>query len=192
MKKIGLTGGIGCGKTTISKIFQIIGTPIYNSDKAAKKILNQNILVKQKIINHFGTKILTKKKLDNKKIANIIFKKKEKLKIINSIIHPLVKEDFTNWCEKQKGIYIIKESALIFNSNTYKELDHVIFVKSPLELRIKRIQSRDKKNEQEIFSIIKNQSSDDFLEKKCDYTITNDENSFLIEQVFKLHELFIK
>ena len=192
MKKIGLTGGIGCGKTTISKIFQIIGTPIYNSDEAAKKILNQNTSVKQKIKNHFGIKVLTNNKLDNKKIANIIFKQKEKLKIINSIIHPLVKEDFTNWCEKQKAMYIIKESALIFNSNAYKELDHVIFVKSPLELRIKRIQSRDKKNEQEIFSIIKNQSSDDFLEKKCDYIITNNEHSFLIEQVFKLHELFIK
>jgi len=192
MKKIGLTGGIGCGKTTISKIFQIIGTPIYNSDEAAKKILNQNISVKEKIINHFGIKVLTNSKLDNKKIANIIFKQKEKLKIINSIIHPLVKKDFTNWREKQKAMYIIKESALIFNSNAHKELDHVIFVKSPLELRIKRIQSRDKKNEQEIFSIIKNQSSDDFLEKKCDYIITNDENSFLIEQVFKLHELFIK
>ena len=192
MKKIGLTGGIGCGKTTISNIFQIIGTPIYNSDEAAKKILNQNTSVKQKIKNHFGIKVLTNNKLDNKKIANIIFKQKEKLKIINSIIHPLVKEDFTNWCEKQKAMYIIKESALIFNSNAYKELDHVIFVKSPLELRIKRIQSRDKKNEQEIFSIIKNQSSDDFLEKKCDYIITNNEHSFLIEQVFKLHELFIK
>ncbi len=192
MKKIGLTGGIGCGKTTISKIFQIIGLPIYNSDEAAKKILNQNISVKQKIINHFGEKALTNNKLDNKKIANIIFKQKEKLKIINSIIHPLVKEDFTNWYKTQKATYIIKESALLFNSNSYKELDHVIFVKSPLELRIKRIQSRDKKNEKEIFSIIKNQSSDDFLEKKCDYIITNDENSFLIEQVLKLHKLFIK
>lgn len=192
MKKIGLTGGIGSGKTTISKIFQMLGTPIYNSDEAAKKILKNNSLAKNQILQYFGQKVLTNNKFDNKKIADIIFKQKEKLKIINSIIHPLVTNDFKAWCENQKTKYIIKESALIFKSNTHKELDHIIFVKSPLKLRIQRIKNRDGKNESEIFSIIKNQSSDEFLEKKCDYIITNDENSFLTEQILRLHEIFIK
>ena len=192
MKKIGLTGGIGSGKTTASKIFQIIGVPIYNSDKIAKKILKTNVSVKKNIIKYFGDQVLTCNKLDNKKIASLIFKQKDKLKIINSIIHPLVKKDFTNWCKKQKNTYIIKESALMFTSNAYKELDSIIFTKSPLNLRVKRIISRDQKNKKEIFSIMKNQSSDIFLEKKCDYIIQNDEKSSLIDQVLKLHEIFIK
>ena len=192
MKKIGLTGGIGSGKTTISKIFQIIGIPIYNSDEIAKKILKTNSSVKKKLIKHFGEKALTKNKIDNKKIANIIFKQTEKLKIINSIIHPLVKENFKTWCDKQKKTYIIKESALLFTSNAYKDLDHIIFIKAPFKLRIQRVKKRDKKNEKEILSIIKNQSSDNFLEKKCDYLITNDDKSFLTEQVLKLHSTFIK
>jgi dephospho-CoA kinase len=192
MKRIGLTGGIGAGKTTVSKIFQIIGIPIYSSDEVAKKILKKNDSVKQQMMKHFGKGILTNNNIDNKKIANVIFKKKDKLKIVNSIIHPLVKKDFESWCKKQNNIYIIKESALLFTSNAYKELDYIILIKSPLELRIKRIKSRDQKNEKEIFSIIKNQSSDDFLDKHCDYIIKNDENSFLIEQVLKLNEIFIK
>ena len=121
MKKIGLTGGIGSGKTTISKVFEVIGTPIYKSDEVAKKILKTDTLVKRKVINIFGKKILTENKIDNKKLANIIFKDKEKLILINKIIHPLVKKDFKIWCEQQKNRYVIKESALIFTSNTHSE-----------------------------------------------------------------------
>ena len=192
MKKIGLTGGIGSGKTTISKVFKILEIPVYNSDEVAKHILSKNKLVRKKIIQHFGKQVLTKGKIDNKKISKIIFKKQEKLNFINSIIHPLVKSDFNNWCKKQRSKYIIKESAIIYKSNSNKELDYVIFVKAPLETRIKRIQKRDKKNKEEIFSIMKNQSPDDFLENKCDYIIKNDDNSLLIEQVLKLNEIFIK
>ena len=192
MKKIGLTGGIGSGKTTISKVFKILGIPVYNSDEVAKSILSENELVKKQIIKNFGKQILTEKKIDNKKISKIIFNQKEKLNFINSIIHPLVKSDFNTWCKKQKSKYIIKESAIIYKSLSDKELDYVIFAKTPLKTRIKRIQKRDQKNKDEIFSIIKNQSPDDFLEKKCDYIIKNDDNSFLIKQVLKLNEIFIK
>ena len=101
MKKIGLTGGIGSGKTTISKIFKLLGTPVYNSDEIGKKILKKDSLVQQKIKNHFGEKILTNNEIDNKKLANIIFKKKSELKIINDIIHPLVKKDLKIWCERK-------------------------------------------------------------------------------------------
>tara|TARA_S200000501_G_scaffold240517_1_gene225350 strand:+ start:1403 stop:1981 length:579 start_codon:yes stop_codon:yes gene_type:complete len=192
MKKIGLTGGIGSGKTTISKVFKILGIPVYNSDEVAKNILNENELIKKKIIKNFGKQVLTEEKIDHKKISKIIFNQKEKLNFINSIIHPLVKNDFNTWCKKQKSKYIIKESAIIYKSKSDKELDYVIFVKTPLETRIKRIQKRDQKNIEEIFSIMKNQSPDDFLKNKCDYTIKNDDNSFLIEQILKLNEIFIK
>ena len=192
MKKIGLTGGIGSGKTTISKVFKILGVPVYNSDEVAKKILSDNELIKKKIIKNFGKQVLTKEKIDNKKISKIIFNQKGKLNFINSIIHPLVKSDFNTWCKKQKSKYIIKESAIIYKSKSDKELDYVIFVKTPLETRIKRIQKRDQKNKEEILSIMKNQSPDNFLENKCDYTIKNDDNSFLTEQILKLNEIFIK
>jgi len=192
MKKIGLTGGIGSGKTTISKVFELLGVPVYNSDEIGKKILKKDGLVQQKIKTHFGKKILTNNEIDNKKLANIIFKEKSKLKIINDIIHPLVKKDFKIWCERKNHSYIIKESALLFKSDTYTELDEIIFVKSPLELRKKRILQRDEKTNSDILSIIKNQSSDAFFEKKCDIIIYNNETKFLIPQILKLHDKFIK
>tara|TARA_B100000579_G_C22796436_1_gene837377 strand:+ start:238 stop:816 length:579 start_codon:yes stop_codon:yes gene_type:complete len=192
MKKIGLTGGIGSGKTTVSKIFKLIGIPVYNSDEVAKKILKKNNLVQKKIIEIFGEKILTKNKIDNTKLANIIFSNKKKLETINNIIHPLVKKDFQLWCKQKKNKYIIKESALIFTSNAYKDLDQIIFVKSPLELRIKRIKERDKKSLKETLAIIENQPSEELFKKKCDYIIHNNEQIFLTPQVLQLNTIFIK
>lgn len=192
MKKIGLTGGIGSGKTTISKVFELLKTPIYNSDNVAKNFINKNSFVKNQIFKSFGKEIMTNNKIDNKKLSTLIFNDMEKINIINNIIHPLVKEDFNKWCKKKKSKYIIKESALLFSSNSFLELDEIIFVKSSMETRIKRVMKRDNRTKKQVKSIIKNQNSDEFLEKSCKYIIYNDEEKFLTPQIIKLHEIFIK
>ena len=192
MKKIGLTGGIGSGKTTISKVFELLKIPIYNSDNVAKNFISKNSCVKNQIFKCFGEEIMTNNKIDNKKLSTLIFNDIEKINIINNIIHPLVKEDFNKWCKKSKSKYIIKESALLFSSNSYLELDEIIFVKSPIETRIQRVMKRDNRTKKQVKSIIKNQNSDEFLEKSCKYIIYNDEEKFLTPQIIKLHEIFIK
>ena len=192
MKKIGLTGGIGSGKTTISKVFELLKTPIYNSDNVAKNFISKNSYVKKQIFKSFGKEVMTNNKIDNKKLSTLIFNDIKKINIINNIIHPLVKEDFNKWCKKSKSKYIIKESALLFSSNSYLELDEIIFVKSPIETRIQRVMKRDNRTKKQVKSIIKNQNSDEFLEKSCKYIIYNDEEKFLTPQIIKLHEIFIK
>ena len=192
MKKIGLTGGIGSGKTTISKVFELLKIPIYNSDNVAKNLVSKNSYVKNQIIKSFGEEVMTDNKIDNKKLSSLIFNDTKKINTINNIIHPLVKEDFNKWCKNKKNKYIIKESALLFSSNSYLELDEIIFVKSPMELRIKRVMKRDNRSKKQVESIIKNQNSDEFLEESCKYIIYNDEKKFLTPQIIKLHEIFIK
>ena len=192
MKKIGLTGGIGTGKTIVSKIFKILGSPIYNSDEVAKQILLNNKYVKNEINKYFGKSVVTKGKINKKKLADKIFESEINLNFINSLIHPLVDKDFKVWCKNKNNKYIIKESAIIFKSSSHKELDHIIYVESTIKNRIDRVQKRDKKSIEEINLIIKNQPSDNFFEENCDFKIKNYENIFLIDQVFKLHNLFIK
>lgn len=192
MKKIGLTGGIGTGKTIVSKIFKILGSPIYNSDEVAKQILLNNKYVKNEINKYFGKSVVTKGKINKKKLADKIFESEINLNFINSLIHPLVDKDFKVWCMNKNNKYIIKESAIIFKSSSHKELDHIIYVESTIKNRIDRVQKRDKKSIEEINLIIKNQPSDNFFEENCDFKIKNYENIFLIDQVLKLHNLFIK
>jgi len=188
IKKIGLTGGIGSGKSIVSKIFKILGVPIYNSDKASKKILLSNNFTQQKIISLLGKKIIKNKKIDTEKISEIIFKDKAKLHAINSILHKEVKKDYNTWLSKQKEDYIIKESALIFETKIESTFDKIILVKSEKDTRIKRIKERDKKGEQLILSIMNNQYSNKFLSTKVDYIIHNERNDVLIPQVIELHE----
>ena len=192
MKRIGLTGGIGSGKTTISKVFELLKVPIYNSDKVAKNIISKNSYVKHQIIKNFGKEVMINNKIDNKKLSILLFNDKKKIEIINDIIHPLVKQDFNSWCEKKNSKYIIKESALIFSSNSYLELDEIIFAKCPMELRIKRVMKRDNKTKKQVESIINNQNSDKFFEENCKYIIFNNEKVLLTPQIIKLHKVFIK
>ena len=188
MKKIGLTGGIGSGKSTVSKVFKLFGIPIYNSDEISKKILLNNKIIQEKIIHVLGEGIIQNDKINTTKISEIIFQDKKKLDAINIILHSEVKKDFNHWLVKQKGSYVIKESAIIFESKIESTFDKIILVKSSENTRIKRIMERDNKNKNLILSIIKNQYSNTFLSKKADYIINNDSNDLLIPQIIKLHE----
>ena len=191
MKQIGLTGGIGAGKSTVSQIFNYLGIPVYNSDLKSKKILLSNHLITKKIISILGKSILTSNKIDFKKMSKVIFSNKIKLQAINKILHHEVKKDYENWIKKQKGLYIIKESAIIFESKIESNFDKIIFVKSSQKTRINRIIKRDNKNKKEIQNIIKNQMKSKEIYRRSHFTIINEHSNLLIPQVIKIHKKII-
>tara|TARA_Y100001954_G_scaffold235203_1_gene292432 strand:+ start:1064 stop:1666 length:603 start_codon:yes stop_codon:yes gene_type:complete len=186
--KIGVTGGIGTGKTTVCTIFKKIGIPIFNADEQSKILLKKNENVISKIITVFGDNILDKKKIDTKKLGRIVFTNKQKLIELNNILHPRVIEKFDNWLLEQDSKYIIKESALLFESNTYKKLDKIILIQSPLKLRINRVCSRDNRTKNEVSKIIKNQLKQSEYIKLVDYVITNNEKMLITPQVTAIHK----
>ncbi|OFX67351.1 MAG: dephospho-CoA kinase [Bacteroidetes bacterium GWE2_29_8] len=193
MLKIGITGGIGSGKTTVCEIFKIINIPVYNADFEAKKLLeNENI--KHLIVSNFEENIIDKhNEIDRKKLASIVFNDKNKLQQLNQIIHPEVKIHFLNWIKEIDNTqkYIIFESAIIFESGFNNIIDKTILVTSSLDEKIKRIELRDKSNKKDIVSRMKNQTNDDDLKKICDYIISNNSKNLIIPQVLKIHEKLI-
>ncbi len=189
MIKVGLTGGIGSGKTIVSKIFEQLGVPIYNSDIEAKKLYNTNSEVKNKIIKYFGNNAYFDNGALNKKLlAKIIFTNSEDLQKINSIIHPAVKKHFYQWLKKQNSNYIIKEAAILYESGAYKYLDKIIVVTSLEKIRIKRVMKRDNIDEKSVRERIYNQVNQKKLLKISDFEIINDEKTMILNQILKIHK----
>ena len=190
MLKVGLTGSIGSGKTLVSKIFETIGVNVFYADDSAKALYG-NKKVKEEIVNVFGPSILTEdNKIDTKIFAGIIFNDKSALKKINSIIHPLVMNDFLNWLTNYKtDAYILHEAAILFESDLSKKFDFVIAVSAPEALRIERIMKRDNVNREAVIARIKNQWSDERKAKLADFVILNDETELLIPQVLKVNKI---
>jgi dephospho-CoA kinase len=185
--QIGLTGGIGSGKTTISNIFKYLGVPVFNSDNISKELIRTNQHVIQTIIKEFDKSIIQDDIINTKLLAKIVFSNKHKLKILNSIIHPHVLQKFDNWVLKQNAKYIIKESAILFESNTYQKLNKIILVKSPLEMRIKRVCKRDDRTEIDVERIINNQIGEDEYIQHVDYVINNDKE-LLLPNIIRLNK----
>lgn len=173
-KIIGLTGGIGSGKSTIAAYIASKGIPVYIADEEAKKIMNRKSVISE-VSAIFSENILDdKNKLDRKKIASIVFNNPEKLKELNAIIHPKVKKHFLNWLKKHKNHpFVIKEVAILFETGGNKDCDAVILVTAPEELRIQRTISRDNTDESSIRERIKNQLSDEIKKKNSDFIVNN-------------------
>ncbi|MBP7184970.1 MAG: dephospho-CoA kinase [Saprospiraceae bacterium] len=192
MKKIGITGGIGSGKTTVCKIFEILNIPIYYADDRSKWLINNNEYIINKLKLNFGDDIYVENILDRKKLAFIVFNNSVKLNELNSIVHPFVQSDFEEWCELQtESKYVLKEAALLFESGSYKCLDLTINVVAPLAERIKRVKERDGSTEIEIINRINKQWSDNEKLKICDLVIYNNNNLSLIHQVLRINKLII-
>jgi dephospho-CoA kinase len=194
--EIGITGGIGSGKSTICKVFSQLGVPIYDADTSAKWLLNNNSIIKERITAVFGLDSYSPDGVYNSKfIASIVFNNSENVNILNSIVHPEVGRDYKKWVKYScsKTGYILKEAALMFEAESYKMLDKIINVEAPEEVRIQRIQKRDpfRKSEQ-IRGIIQKQWTDDRRRKLSDFIITNDDRTLVVPQVLKLHETFIE
>jgi dephospho-CoA kinase len=192
MLRIGLTGGIGSGKSTVARIFNVLGIPVYSSDEAAKRLMNEDEELKNNIIKSFGKESYSNGKLNRKYLAAHAFRDRTKIELLNSLVHPATIKDATAWMERQTTPYIIKEAALIFESGSDKFLDVVIGVKSPLSSRIERTMKRNNVTASEVEARIKLQMDEEEKMNLCDYIIVNDEQQMLIPQVLLLHHRFLK
>ncbi|MFM9987577.1 dephospho-CoA kinase [Flavobacterium sp.] len=187
-KIIGLTGGIGSGKTTIARLFEAEKIPVYIADDEAKKIMILPETIRL-VAAHFGQEFIVNNQIDRKKLSEIVFNHPEKLKELNKIIHPLVKKHFDNWVKKQISPFVIKETAILFESGSYKYCDQIITVIASEETRIKRVMSRDNCTREAVLDRIKNQWSDSQKTSKSDYII---ENENLTEAKIQFQEVLKK
>lgn len=190
---IGVTGGIGSGKSIVCRIFRILGIPIYDADSRARYILNNDPKLKSEIIQLFGAKAYTHQGLNNQWIASKVFNDKEILDQMNQLVHPKVGKDFTSWSQKfRDSPYVIKEAALLYESGSYKTLDKVIVVTAPEELRIQRVLKRDQhRTLDQVQDILKRQWPEEDKIDKADFLIINDGKHLVIPQVFEVHDKII-
>lgn len=188
MLKIGLTGGIGSGKTTVAKVFETLGIPVYYADDEAKRIMNEDPALKKKITAIFGNESYENGKLNRAYLASIVFNDSYKLDLLNSIVHPATIKDAELWMQNKNTAYALKEAALLFESGSAENLDYVIGVTAPQHLRIKRVMERDGVTRDEVLKRIDRQIEEDIKIKLCDFVIVNDEQQLVIPQVLALHE----
>jgi dephospho-CoA kinase len=191
MLKIGLTGGIGSGKSTIAKVFETLGIPVYYADDASKRLLSSNEQLKASVIQHFGKDIYINDELDRKHLASIVFNNKEKLDLLNSLTHPIVIQDAEDWMSLQTSPYVIKEAALLFESGAAERLNYIIGVYAPQHIRIKRVMKRDGLSTEEVLKRISRQIDEEMKMKLCDFMISNYDQQLVLPQVMELHKRFI-
>ena len=188
MKIVGLTGGIGSGKSTVLKQFEDLGINTYSADKAAKKLINSDEDLIESIKSLFGDNIYDNNILDTIKLSKIVFQDSHKLESLNSIIHPAVAKDFKSFIKTNHGDYIVKEVAIIFETNTEDNYDKIILVRAPVEDRIKRVVLRDNITKDDVIRRVNNQIDDSTIIDKCDYIIDNDNLIELKEKVINIHK----
>lgn len=188
MIKVGLTGNIGTGKSTVSLIFEALGVPVYNADIEAKKMLKKES-VKKELLRSFGEEVFDGENIDRKKLSNLVFNDSKKLHYLNSVIHPLVKTDLLDFFQKMQDFpYVIQEAAILFESGFYKDFDKTILVTSSDELATKRVMKRDRVSEQEVIQRRSNQWSQNKKIDLADFIIENDEKDLLVPQILKIHK----
>jgi dephospho-CoA kinase len=187
MFRAGLTGGIGSGKTTVARVFEILGIPVYNADKEAKQLMHTDQEVVYNLRQAFGNEIFNATGLDRKRISKIVFNNPDKLRTLNSIVHPAVIRHFYVWAEQQKAPYVLKEAALLFEAGTYTDCGAVITVTAPVDLRIRRVMARDQVTADEVMSRIRNQWPEDEKIRRSNYVIQNDDKTLISPQVLHIH-----
>jgi len=188
MLKIGLTGGIGSGKTTIARIFEVLGIPVYYADAEAKRLMNSDPGLKKQIIAAFGPESYKEGNLDRAWVAKQVFDNTEKLNLLNSYVHPLTIRDAESWMNRQNTPYAIKEAALIFEGELEKYFDFIIGVSAPESLRLERTMHRDNSTTEQILLRMRQQMNEDEKMSRCDFIILNDGKQAVLQQVLKIHE----
>ncbi len=192
MLKVGITGGIGSGKSTVCQVFATLGIPVFYADDAAKYLMDNDGFLIDRIKQIFGEDIYQNNKLDKIKVASIVFKEPEKLHQLNALVHPATIDYGKQWIEKQRNKYIIKEAAIFFESGSYKEMNIMVGVYAPPELRIRRAMEPTNNSRESIMQRIASQMDEDEKMKRCDYIIINDEIKAIIPQITELHQTLLQ
>ncbi len=192
MKTVGLTGGIGSGKTTVAKMFQALGVPLYIADDRAKVLMNTSKVIKKNLVALFGEKAYIDGQLNRPYLASKIFEDADLLKRMNAIVHPEVGADFTRWKNKQNAAYVLKEAAIIFEINAASQYDYIITVVADLDKRIARVVERDKTTKDKVLAIVNNQWTDIQKENQSDFVIINHDLEETKAQVLEIHKQLSK
>jgi dephospho-CoA kinase len=193
--QIGITGGIGSGKSLVSKIFAVLGIPVYDADSHAKELMTTDGILVSRIKKEFGDlSYHANGALNREYLAQHVFTNEEKLKVLNALVHPRVAVDYDRWSEEQTEVpYVLKEAALLFEAASHKALDKIIVVSAPLELRIQRVMKRDAhRSVEQIKAIVEKQMPEEEKLKRADYIVVNDETQLVTSQVISLHEKFLR
>ena len=189
MYKVGITGGIGSGKSIVCNVFRNLDVPVYEADTEARRMIAENPGIREQLASYFGKKIFTDNSLDRKYLAERIFADSKARSFVNRLVHPEVRKDFRSWAEKQDGPYVIKEAALLFESGAWKEMDFTILVSAREETRILRIIKRDGLERGKVLARLASQIDPEDAAKLADRIIYNDENEFVIPQVLETDRL---
>ena len=193
MLKIGLTGGIGSGKSTVARVFEVLGVPVYYADDAAKRLMNEDQELKQQLTAAFGDETYMDGLLNRKHLAAIVFNNKEQLERLNNLVHPATITDAEKWFQSQHHTpYVIKEAALLFESGTAQGLDYIIGITAPETLRIKRVMDRDGITATEVKRRMNNQIEEQMKMRLCDFVISNNEQQLITPQIIALHEQLLQ
>ena len=194
MLKIGITGSIGAGKSTVAGIFKVLGVPVFDADATAKNILNSDLVLREQIIAAFGSESYKNGLLDRKYLATLVFNNPDQLAKLNALVHPatiIAANAWAKYWEEQGSPYIVKEAALLFEAGTNVGLDSIIGVTAPQDLRIARVMARDNITREEVLKRIQHQLDDTKKMERCTIVLDNNEKALLIPQVLALHQQFI-
>ncbi|MEY3404574.1 MAG: hypothetical protein RL161_4 [Bacteroidota bacterium] len=195
MLQIGITGGIGSGKSTVATVFHCLGIPVYDADSHAKALMTTDGNLKEAIRKEFGTLSFTDQgQLNRNFLASEVFPNQEKLKRLNQLVHPRVAEDYQKWFNVQQNRrypYVVKEAALLYDSGSNRLLDKVIVVAAPDSVRMERVKERDKRSDLDIETIMKRQMPQEEMIQRADFVVENDGKSMILPQILKLHQLFL-
>jgi len=192
MLRIGLTGGIGSGKTTVAKIFELLGIPVFYADEAAKKIMHENEELKTAIKNEFGDEAYINGQLNKSFLASKVFTDVFLLDKLNALVHPVTIKEAKDWMDKLDSPYVIKEAAILFEAGSAENIDYIIGVFAPAAIRIQRVMKRDHVTREEVVKRMERQVDEEIKMKLCDFVLKNDEQELLIPQILKLHQQLLE
>jgi dephospho-CoA kinase len=191
-RRLGVTGGIGSGKTTVCRIFRVLGVPVFVADAAAREVMNNDPGIRDRINSIAGKDLYSGGELDRMELARLIFNRPEMLKSVNAVVHPVVLQIFSKWADESDAPYVIMEAAVLFESKADSYVDRVVSISAPVEERIARVMGRNELSREQVIERIKNQLEDDEREEQSYYVINNADNEMIIPEILKIHEDMIR